>query len=468
MTRAPGSLRWAAPAALVTACLIPLLWPGDIPFINDEPILISRAVTANHEGRLVQAGLLGTWGFTYGPAPTWIYQALVAITHDLVLVAVLHAALMAGLAGVAFWWLKRSLGLWAWFAPVPLLSPYFWFYARVLWDNPFLLPLGAIAIAGYAAHLSSGSAAGFRVALAGLIVMPLVHLMSLALVVPLAAHLLVVRGRSLWTYRFSVVSIMTVAGVLAWPYWMALAASRSPGSTNSRSQGWLFPFSGGRLLSARGIDYFYGPGPVQGAVPAMAATVSWLAYGLVLGGMVVATWLVVRAAQTRHWTPRAHIALILLGSISCQAIISGVTGRIDHPHYHNGTWITFALLAWLAADALVTRTGRWRWTGIAVTGLLAASLLTSVAVVAIRLHRTGGTREVYGPTMANQQRIARSLARYSRRSPVHVDVSHYRRFPHTLETLRELNAQAGEGPERPLEIRYASDDPASGVIELAR
>ena len=86
---------WMALAALVAAGLIPLVWPGDVPFINDEPQLIASAVRANGEGRLAPVGLLGTYGFRYGPAPTWVYQALTPVTRDLVGIAALHILLMS-------------------------------------------------------------------------------------------------------------------------------------------------------------------------------------------------------------------------------------------------------------------------------------------------------------------------------------------------------------------------------------
>jgi len=172
--------RRAALASLVAACVLPVIWPGDIPFINDEPMLVINAVRANRAGSLAEMGLRGTFGFTYGPFPTWVYQALTAITHDLVVLSALHAALLAATTAGALWWLSRSLRLWPWFAVVPLLSPYFWFFARLLWDNPFLIPLGALAIAGYAAQLSSESSWGLRVAVAAMIAGLLVHLMSIA------------------------------------------------------------------------------------------------------------------------------------------------------------------------------------------------------------------------------------------------------------------------------------------------
>ena len=191
-------MAWIALAALIFAGLVPLVWPGDVPFINDEPLLIARAVSANHDGRLASRGLLGTYGFVYGPAPTWVYQGLMAITQDLVVVSALHILLISVVTAGALWWLSRSLGLWVWFAPLPLLSPYYWFYARVLWDNPFLFPLGGLALAGYAAYLNSGSPAGLRVSCAAMLTVPLVHLMGVSLIAPLAAHMLIVRWRAVW------------------------------------------------------------------------------------------------------------------------------------------------------------------------------------------------------------------------------------------------------------------------------
>lgn len=453
---------------LVAACLVPLFWPGDSPFINDEPMLIANAVSANHAGMPASAGLLGTYGFTYGPAPTWVYQALVAITRDLVTLAWLHAVLMVATTAGALWWLSRSLNLWVWFAPVPLLSPYFWFYARVLWDNPFLIPLGALAMAGYAAYLSSGSAAGLRVTVAALVTMPLVHLMGLALVIPLSAHLLALRWRALWTHRLSVGGILLTSAVLGWPYWTYLLTVRSqaPRATSS-IDGWLFPLFGGRLLSARELTYFYGPATVDGAAFDATAALSWLGYGLVWVGIGAAIWSVVDAFRARRWTPRAHVAGIVLASLACEAVISGISGRFEHPHYHNGIWISFVLLAWFAVDVVSRVRAPLRWSAGLVTGVLATTLLASIGMLAVRLHRSGGTRETYGPTIANQQRVAQALATYASHSPLRVEVSHYRRFPHTLQILRELNADGHTGgPERQMEIRYASDDPRAGVIEL--
>ncbi len=455
--------RRSALAALAGACVLPVIWPGDIPFINDEPMLIINAVRASAAGHLARKGLLGTFGFTYGPFPTWVYQALTAVSHDLVVVAALHTALMAGATAGSMWWLSRSLRLWPWFAAVPLLSPYFWFDARVLWDNPFLIPLGALAIAGYAANLTSESAWGLRLALAALIAILLVHLMGIALVVPVALHM-AVRWRTLWAHRISVAAIVLGGAVIAWPYWCTLVTHRAPPLAVSSVDGLLFPLFGGRLLSARQLAYFFGKRPADGTALHLAAVASGIAYALVWSGLVLAACRIVAAIRNGEWTARSHIAAILIGTLACQAVVHAMSGKIEHPQYYNGTWITFTLLAWFAVD-FVAESRTFRWTAPAATGLLAAALLVSVATIAVRLHRRGGTREVYGPTIDNQQRVARALARYSPSSQVVAHIDLYERYPHTLAILRELNAGAGGNrPEGHLEVRYASDDPASGVI----
>jgi hypothetical protein len=454
--------------ALVLAACVSLVWPGDVPFINDEPLLIGNAVTATLEGRVASMGLQGTFGFAYGPFPTWIYQLLTGLSHDLVIVAAAHALLLSAATAAALWYLARALGLWPWFAAVPLLSPYYWFYARALWDNPFLIPLGAIVLAGYASYLAAQSSPGLRVAVAGLVAIPLVHLMGLALVVPLGAHMLLVHRRALWAHKWSLLAIVSIALWLGWAYWMYLVGPAPAVPPAVRvPEGFLFPLLGGRLLSARELAYFYGPGPVSDGLFETAATVSSLALVFVWCGIAVALWHVARALRTRSWTPRAHLAAIALAALVAQSIINGLSAKYEHPHYHLGLWPVFALLAWYAVDAMARAGSRTRRVAWVATGLLAAVNLAAVGGLAIRLHRTHGTREVYGPTLANQQQVARALARFAPDSEVRNHVIMWEKFPHTLDLLRRLNPSSGSTlPRRRVDLTYASGNPSSGAIVL--
>ena len=459
--------RWAL-AALLLAALVPLLWPGDVPFIHDEPQLMAKAVAANAEGRLAPLGLLGTFGVTYGPLPVWMYQALLWVTHDLVPVALAHAALMAFVSAGALWSLARTLGLWPGFAAVPLLTPYFWFYARVMWDNTLLLPLATLAYAGYAAFLARDSVRGLGLAAACVFAVPLVHLMGLSLVTPLVLHALVARGRALRAHAAGLVALGAAVGWLAWPYWSSLAAPRAETpAAASTWLGWIFPLQGARLLGSGGLDYFVGAETVGGLVFAAADVIALAPYLLVWSGIGVAVSAVARAVRAGAWDARAHLAALALAALVMQAVVHGVSGKFEHPHYQNGTWIATVLLAWMAVDALARRTGGPAMAA-ATTLLVLATNATAVATLVVRLHEGRGTRNaVYGPVLAEQQEVARLLAPLAPDSPLDMRVDLWIRFPGTLATLRSLQpAPAGERPRAQIVVDYATRDPRRADVRV--
>ena len=175
----------------------------------------------------------------------------------------------------------------------------------------------------------------------------------------------------------------------------------------------------------------------------------------------------VKAARTRSWAPKAHLAAIAVAALLCQSAIDGISVKFQHPHYQNGTWIACVLLAWLGADYLAAGRRAARWGAVALTGVLASSLLLAVGTLAVTLHRSRGTRDVYGPTLANQQQVVRALTGYASSSDVQVHVNMWQRFPWTLTILRQLNAARQVGlPRATIDLRYASADPASGAIEM--
>ena len=460
---------WVSLGLVAVAAAVLLLWPGDVPFINDEPQLVANAVAANAAGRLAPMGLQGTFGFAYGPFPTWIYQAMLALTHDLINVSVLHILLMALVTGVALRSLARSCGLWTGFIAVPLLTPYFWFYARAIWDNTFMLPLAACASAGYAAFLARQSSAGLRLAVAAMLAIPLVHLMGLSLVIPLAAHLVLVHHRALLAHVKSLALIALAAAWAAWPYAQYLLAPRPSAPSEPRVLlGWLFPLDGARLMTSMRIDYFFGAEPVSGALFSGAAIGSSLAYGFAWAGIGVGAWQVARALRARSgWTPQLHLTVIALGTLACQSLIHGLSARFGHPHYQNGAWIATVWLAWAAADAL-RRSAKGRAIALGGAGAIVAANAAAVLALAVGLHRTHGTREVYGPTLANQQSVARDLSAYAPTSEIDNRVIMWQRFPHTLATLRALNASKRvDLPRVQLILDYASTDPQDGSIAVA-
>ncbi len=424
-------------------CLFPMLLPGDAPWINDEPVLIQQALDANRAQKLPARGLFGSQGWAYGPLPTWFYQGLLCITHNPVAMVAIRAGLVSLATGLSLLWLARTLRLWPWFVPVILLSPYLWAYSRQLWDNSFTIPLAALAMAAYAAFLEHRRTWTLAVALACIIALPLVHLMALAMSVPLLLHLLILQRRSLWPHRKAVLAAMVMApAVFVYVRDLLESAPGTAGAETFSPSAIWFALLAPRLLSASGLDYILGSnwarpgGPMlAAAIFAAARIITLVAYPLVWMGMLLAARRAARVVRSgASATTFDHVAAISLTVWAAQTALDIVRNVHGHPHYYNATWIVYAIFAWLTIDALARRhIAHW------LAAVQAASLATVLLFLLLRIHLGGGMRSRnYGPTLANQVQVVRMLNEYSPDSPVKIEAQHYRDFPHALSTLRAL------------------------------
>lgn len=457
-------LRWGVIGAL---CVLPLALPSDAPWINDEPQLIFNAMKYNIEGRLAPHGLEGNLRVRYGPLPTWFYQAAVAFSHEPAQWVLMRAALFTAITALSLMWLARSLGWWPWFVPVVLASPYLWFYARLLWDNSFLIPLSALAIASYAALL----ARPHRFALAAFVLslgsLPLVHLMCVALVVPIAIHFAATQWRTLRRFSITFAAAAAAWVAMAWSYLGYLADTKLGSASVSAAglDGWWFSLWGGRFLTAWGFDYFFDgdwiadyPGWPR---PFLRALV-WLSMAgilLVWSGMILAMVRTARAIRNRPLrTPATNLCTLCLAVIVAQTLLNGITRSYGHPHYYNGTWIAFVVLAWSAVEAL----RHLRFAPAALASYGAAVAVVTLFIIA-RIHETAGTRgDHYGPVLAEQTRVARIVAQFSPQSQIYkIRGEHMAKFPRPLKVLQYLTPYLPQpdGPRSDLLICYSSDDP---------
>lgn len=416
-------------AALAAVVALPLVFPADAPFLNDEPLLIAAALDANAAGRLAERGLLGTAGVVYGPFPTWAFQFLLALTHHLPAVVVLRALAMLGATALGLWWLTRSLGLWRWFVPLALASPYQALYARLLWDNTWLMPLGALLLAGYADHLARGRRRGLLVAVAAGACMALTHLMSLPLLGAVALHALAFRRRELWRAAPLWLGVALAFAVLGWPYWSSLAGGGIEQKFGNL-RAWVYPLLAGRHFGALQLGYLFDPELLQGPVLAAAGAVSALGYAALWGGLVLASLRMARAVRGKERaTPALQLGGIAVTALLAQSVLHGLSAKHTHAHYAHGTWAAAAVLVGLA----VTWASKWRaarWANAAWgSSLVAATLALGAAV-----HREGGGREKYGPTLGEQLSAVRALGGRA----VETEVPTLKDFPHGLQVLRRL------------------------------
>ena len=456
-----------------------LLWPGDAPFINDEPQLFLLASAANHAHCLANIGLMGSVGLRYGPAPTWIYQMIILIASGpqgwvMVRVLIMFSGMAAGLLLLA-----RALKLWRWFIPVVLLSPYLWFYSRHLWDNTFLLPFSALAVGFYTLYLSEKRRWALLVSITLSVLLPLIHPMALSLAIPLLAHMLIFSRNQLWRLRWPIALVL--AAIVATHagygrYLVSTAREFEPHQTSASGQ-WeagLFPFLGGRILSGWGLDAFFEQTWLpQSAAFMIPAVISCLAYVAVWLGIVFAAGNVWQkrsgyVAQSKGLSsasaPDARGHILLIGSVALvlQMVVCVVSHAQSEAHYHNGLWIMSVLFAWLAVDKAVRN-----WWGITLVAVQGVALAAVLATLMVLVHQRGGTRGIhYGPTIANQFAVVRVLGKEPRRD---VTCRVQNLFSPSLHALGEVCLKDDAGKiEGPLVIEFASDDPNSGRVRVRK
>ena len=447
------------------------LWPQDVSFINDEPLLIEAALAANASGTLAVHGLLGTHGAVYGPLPTWIYQAYLLFSHDLVALVALRAFVLSALTTFALLWLGRTLALPSWFALLPLCSPFLWGYSRGLWDNTFAIPLCALAVAAHAAFLEYARTRHLVLTLglcAGLL---LVHLMALPLVIPIGLQLLIARGPELLR-RWRAVSLTVACGMLAaFPYLRYIVEHDATGNGIDVGswKAWAFPSVGAWLLSALrftdslGVQWFAADSSWAGSLVRLAQYLSLAAFPISWAGMVLAARELWQAKGAGTHTTRTQLFMLAFAVIAAQVLLIGLTGRYRHPHYFNATWIAYALFAWLALDRLVQRN---RYAAV-LPVLHGAALLIITVYTAVRLHYDAPSREGNGATLGNQLAVVRELAQYPADSELRIEVENYRQYPQGLRALRAiLPPSRASRPRAKLLLTYETSDPLDGRIKL--
>ncbi|HKP61846.1 MAG TPA: hypothetical protein VJV78_34180 [Polyangiales bacterium] len=461
--------RRLAVAALIALSVLPVIWPLDTCFLNDEPVLVGLALQHNAEGKAAQFGLVGTRGARYGPVAVWSYQALLALTHDITALVQLHAWLWMSATAAALFALSRALAVPSAWAAIPLLSPYLWVYARMLWDN--CSPISAVAFAAYAYFLARPRALMLSLALSALVACLMVHLMALALAVPIVVHLLLTR-RSFLLSRAGLLAIVPALVVAAGGtrFWLALFSMDTSAISTQASGALWFASLGGRPLTAGGLDYFFGAAWSErflgGGIGAAAMLLSMLlGHGLVWAGMARALWWLKRALADRTQRGvRVEIAMLALGIWAAQTVLNLVTQTAHHPHYYNATWLAFVVFAWLALDGL----SRWRLSSY-VAGAHALALAAALAIIVNGLHTTAGTRSLhYGLALREIMRVAAELGQSHPESRLASKVEQLRIFPQELMVLMWL-AHIQPDRSRPLrgvKVEYASTDVTDAKLRV--
>lgn len=475
---------WPAYLALTVIVLAMLLRPGDVPWVNDEPKLIefawaldqrpSQFLTLDLPFTIPMIGLQGTRGVNYGPAPLWFYQLCLGFTHNIEAIVVLRSFFVGALNAIALLWLARSLRLSPWLAVVTMLSPWIWIYTRQLWDNSFAIPITALLLASYADFINRRTA--FSISLMFLCCWTLIfiHLMTVPLVIPILIHAFTLQFRAIWPFRWHLTVLGVAVFILTHPYVLFILFQHTPANPGgSPVEGWFFPLLGAHHLTAAGLgnilldDWSFWLGVPWCAAVLISQWITLSAYALSWFGMILAALLAWRVfTRRREATAIHHIALVSMGALLAQAALDGIEETYDGPHYFNGTWIIFAVFAWIAADAL----GKWLWDRTvlirAALPVYALALLVVLSGMLWKIARDGGTRDGgkmlvgYGTVFSQQLAAVEKIHQFDPDSPVALGFGQWYDFGFAYDNmLKVINLPPASGPLRKLTVRYRGPYP---------
>ena len=475
-----AAIRWQNDSAhrriwggVLLLALIRLVWIGDESFIHEEAKFIHMALDANERGDWLTLGNMGKMGARYGPATVWFYRALLAITHDIYMVAALSTATITSLTLIGLRWLARSTRLHPMSLIPVMLSPYLFYYSRKIWDGPFTSPLILISFSTYLLFLETRKTVFLFLAFLCASFALQFHLMALAFVAPLCLHFLFFEARWAWKNKLKLaIPFVVLLGVSA-PYGLYLL--QVVGTSSGFVGGWTdlhYAFLGARYYTTFEFSYVIGDGwQAFKAIPwrfsqliiAMSA-LTWLAFPISWFGAFHSAKIVKDGFRwNERLDLRVHASLLAWATFGFHAAQSVHSGLRNHPNYYSGAWIAALYFLMLGITELWSR--RWFRRAFAI---YCAALAVFFATIIVKVHVNHGTRNMqYGPTLSNQDAVARQLNRYLNDAPLAPTALSPKIFPHAIGALRRLD----DGPRNSLyegtfDIRYATDDWRDGSIEI--
>ena len=462
---------------MLAAVLPAMLWPGDNPWTNDEPRLLANAWHASAAGHPAWGGLWGNFGIRYGPLPTQLYQLLLGITHDPLILAALRGVLCAALTGGSLLWLARSAGFSPWFAVAVVAAPRVLINHRTLWDASFAMPLGALALAALAALVRGGAARNLILSFTASAFLATVHPQALPLAAAIGGFIVWRRRPALRANWRALLVVLAFFLALNGAYFFQLTqliAGRFLGAVSAGYPGGapphiaaLAPFLGGNLLAAP-------PDAAAQTFIVWMQRLTLLVYPLCWAGLALAArraWKLVRnhpatareneTVIAKENNVRDAVAAVALAAVVMQGLLFAVMRVPSGDQYFFGTFAAHVCLAWLGVDALAACS--LRNAAIAAWGIAGASLSFHAMLLA---HERGLPGDPAPPSLAVQQEVARSLGEYS--APVvFTDAPYLRRFPQGIRALRLLLPIAsGKSGARLLITPRIESDGKGGRLEV--
>lgn len=468
---------------LVWAIAPAVIWPGDVTWMNDEPLLVAQAWHCNHDHVLASRGLVGSFPVPYGPLPIEIYQFAMLFTHDLRLIIIARAACCMGITALALMWLSRTLRLTPWFAVAVVCAPSLWATSRVLWDVSFILPIAMVTVAAYASFLRHGSGKMLALSVAGAIAVPLIHLQGLPLLAVIVGHAFLRHRDQLRRHLGLILAAIAPVFVLNFVYLIWLVCSLAihlqqviEGGHSGKPPfltALLGIFMSGQLLYGQemaGATLHVGrPATIfQDAVWVSLAIfpLIWVGMGVSLHGEIK-RWRAGRSGSRTGYKPvsretpaRDTMMRLALIAAGLQLLMFAALRVPPAPHYFFALLPFYLLFAWVAIQTLQKVR-----LGLPISIAWGASLAFITWGTLFSVHQHGWLNS---PTIGNQIEAAIAVQKYSD-SSVMCDVPLYEDYSHAFRALTLIYARDPARPVHPspngLLLRRKTD-PAAGLYRI--
>jgi len=396
------------------ALVLRFVWMGDARFFWDEATFMGMALQHNIDGEWAQYALKGTRGVVYGPFAIWIFQIYLKI-GSLFGAGVLFYFYLSALIHSATWllgmiWLKK-LFHWmpVWMIAAAALSPFFFHYSRMLWDNPFLIELTLLLFCSGWSFVQAPKV--WKIALAAFLAAAsfLIHLMAIPMIASMGIFM--VWKQKSWILKNALVVMAILLGMAAWTYPYVSILLQSLASSDTQGVGfgaWNTKFLEGifvgfAVISHLGGAYFLGnEAPLWITMLAHLCAITGIVFGaFFLTGLGKALLL----GKSVEDSDRPLISFFRIYWIVL-LIFAYATKMGGHPHYFNGTWVGFFLLtAWSLQKFLKSPKVEFK-----MVIMVLALAMTGILNQLFYHHFNHGSRAKHqGVTIENQLQIAEEL-----------------------------------------------------------
>jgi hypothetical protein len=456
------------PAILLTllALLPTLLFPGDTPWILDEPAEIAIALQANQQHRLASHALAGNFRIQYGPMPIQLNQLLLLISHDPRILIFFRALIVASLTAISLLWLARTLRLPIYFAPIILIAPHIWLWTRQPWAAFLVTPLSILAIAAFASYLKTRCGFSLAITIAAASAMPLIHPQSIPVSAILLAAVVWQARRDIWVHKGKIILPLLVLALLNYQYvkdtlqHLSVPAALAQGhpSHTSRPAALLGAFQSARLVTPHAFESPLSTNP--NTLITLAHWVGLLPIPLTILGLLLCLWTVIK---TRLHPPPADdpartnviLSCVLLLIFLAHAIFAAATRLPPSPHYQFGLFGPTILAIWLALQRLPSR----HVIRATVLSLYAASLTLFTLGTMLHVHLRDWPPNQLALSLNEQIKLVHQLNSYSSDSAWTTVPVYMMDPPHSLLALRLLYPPSTPSPRSSsmLLISYSDD-----------